>query len=159
MLKIFFFLLALLVCTTPSSSYLLSPLRNEIPLKRAITDRSPSTTRLNGLFDDVAKGFQDFGKRFTQKASASHILIKGPDARTKLEKLLPSVTPENFSDMAAKYSACPSAQRGGGLGSFGPGQMVKEFDRVVFNDAVGVIHGPVDTQFGSHLILITERTE
>jgi peptidyl-prolyl cis-trans isomerase C len=45
------------------------------------------------------------------------------------------------------------------LGNFRPGQMVKEFDTVVFNDDVGVVHGPVQTQFGYHLIEITERSE
>ena len=48
--------------------------------------------------------------------------------------------------------------RGGALGTFSPGQMVKEFDTVVFNEAVGEVHGPVKTQFGFHLIEITERS-
>jgi peptidyl-prolyl cis-trans isomerase C len=42
---------------------------------------------------------------------------------------------------------------------FGPGQMVKEFDTVVFNDDVGVVHGPIKTQFGYHLIYINDRTD
>ena len=45
------------------------------------------------------------------------------------------------------------------LKEFGPGVMVKEFDQVVFNDEVGVVHGPIKTQFGYHLILINDRTE
>ena len=56
-------------------------------------------------------------------------------------------------------SECPSATRGGNLGTFKPGMMVKEFDKVVFEKEVGVVHGPVETQFGSHLILITRRYE
>lgn len=56
-------------------------------------------------------------------------------------------------------SECPSAKRGGNLGTFKPGMMVKEFDEVVFNKPVGVVHGPITTQFGSHLILITRRYE
>ena len=48
---------------------------------------------------------------------------------------------------------------GGGLGSFGPGQMVKEFDDVVFSGDLNVVHGPVKTQFGYHLLEITERSE
>jgi parvulin-like peptidyl-prolyl isomerase len=48
---------------------------------------------------------------------------------------------------------------GGSLGSFGPRQMVPEFDKVVFNEAVGVIHGPIKTQFGAHLILIESRDD
>ena len=45
------------------------------------------------------------------------------------------------------------------IGTFKPGMMVKEFDEVVFSKDVGVVHGPIETQFGSHLILITRRYE
>ena len=64
-----------------------------------------------------------------------------------------------FAKAASQYSECPSASRGGDLGSFGPGAMVPEFDTVVFKEPVGVVHGPVKTQFGYHLIYIRERTE
>ncbi|MGR3293845.1 MAG: peptidylprolyl isomerase, partial [Candidatus Scalindua sp.] len=52
-----------------------------------------------------------------------------------------------------------SGKSGGDLGEFSPGQMVKEFDQVVFSDEVGKVHGPVKTDFGYHLIEITDRTE
>ena len=61
-------------------------------------------------------------------------------------------------DLAKQHSSCPSGQRGGELGEFGPGQMVKEFDTVVFNEAVGEVHGPVKTQFGYHLLEVTSRS-
>ncbi|OZB29442.1 MAG: peptidylprolyl isomerase, partial [Pseudomonas sp. 34-62-33] len=48
---------------------------------------------------------------------------------------------------------------GGDLGSFGPGQMVKEFDTVVFSAPVGVVQGPVKTQFGYHLLEVTSRQD
>ncbi|MEX2353182.1 MAG: peptidylprolyl isomerase, partial [Gammaproteobacteria bacterium] len=54
---------------------------------------------------------------------------------------------------------CPSGKSGGELGTFGPGQMVKEFDEVVFNGDVNVVHGPVKTQFGYHLLEVTNRTD
>ena len=63
----------------------------------------------------------------------------------------------SFEDLAKQHSSCPSGQQGGALGEFGPGQMVKEFDTVVFNEAVGEVHGPVKTQFGYHLLEITSR--
>jgi len=47
---------------------------------------------------------------------------------------------------------CPSGKKGGDLGEFRPGQMVKAFDDVVFKKAVLAVHGPVKTQFGFHLI-------
>ena len=64
---------------------------------------------------------------------------------------------EDFAAVAKEHSTCPSAKRGGDLGTFSPGQMVKPFDTVVFNEEVGKVHGPVKTQFGYHLILVKER--
>ena len=56
------------------------------------------------------------------------------------------------------HRTCPSGKSGGSLGEFGPGQMVKEFNDVVFTTGkVGKVEGPVKTQFGYHLILITKR--
>jgi peptidyl-prolyl cis-trans isomerase C len=89
------------------------------------------------------------------QASARHILVSTEqeclDLKTKLEN------GAEFESLAAAHSSCPSGQKGGALGTFGPGQMVKEFDTVVFNEAVGVVHGPVKTQFGFHLLEITSR--
>ena len=45
------------------------------------------------------------------------------------------------------------------MGKFGPGQMVPEFDQAVFGGEVGVVQGPVKTDFGFHLLEVTERTE
>ena len=93
-------------------------------------------------------------------------MIKGKDATKKCLELKDQMVgaadiTQTFSEFAAKYSECPSANRGGNLGTFKPGMMVKEFDNVVFSDdkPVGVVHGPVETQFGSHLILITRKYE
>ena len=65
----------------------------------------------------------------------------------------------DFADIAAANSKCPSGQRGGDLGSFSPGMMVPEFDKVVFSGEVGQVHGPVQTQFGYHLLEITSRED
>ena len=66
----------------------------------------------------------------------------------------------SFESLAQKYSTCPSKSRGGSLGSFSPGTMVKEFDDVVFSPdtKVGVVMGPVQTQFGYHLITVDKRS-
>lgn len=110
------------------------------------------------IFEDAFRFFGNMDK----EASAKHILIKGPDASEKLSILKADL--ENaedvssaFSELAAKVSECPSANRGGNLGTFKPGMMVKEFDKVCFEKEVGKVHGPVETQFGSHLILVTRR--
>jgi len=90
-------------------------------------------------------------------ASARHILVNDEAFCNELKEKINSgeIT---FEEAARDNSTCPSGVRGGALGTFGPGQMVPEFDRVVFNDEVGVVHGPVRTQFGYHLLIITERT-
>ena len=65
----------------------------------------------------------------------------------------------DFADVAKEHSQCPSSAKGGDLGTFGQGQMVPEFDQVVFNDDLNTVHGPVKTLFGYHLLEITARTE
>ena len=88
-------------------------------------------------------------------ATARHILVTSEDECNRLKQQI--IDGDDFAEMAAAHSQCPSGQRGGDLGSFSPGMMVPEFDTVVFNDAVGEVHGPVKTQFGYHLIEITSR--
>ena len=89
-------------------------------------------------------------------ARARHILVKTEDACTALKTEIEGGA--DFAAVAKQHSQCPSAQQGGDLGEFGPGQMVPEFDTVVFKEAVGQVHGPIKTQFGFHLIEITNRT-
>ena len=91
------------------------------------------------------------------KAKARHILVATQkvceDLKTKIEN------GADFAAVAREHSTCPSGKQGGDLGEFRPGQMVKEFDQVVFSQAVGKVHGPVKTQFGFHLVEVTSRTE
>ncbi len=90
-------------------------------------------------------------------ASARHILVKTQEACEELKNQIAGGA--DFGDVAKDNSDCPSGVQGGDLGVFSPGQMVKEFDEVVFSKEVGVVHGPVKTQFGYHLIEITNRDE
>ena len=89
-------------------------------------------------------------------ASARHILVSSETTCLDLKNQIESGA-TSFETAAAEHSQCPSGKQGGGLGSFGPGMMVPEFDQVVFNEAIGVVHGPVKTQFGYHLVEVTER--
>ena len=90
------------------------------------------------------------------RASARPILV---DSEEQCQQLKTEIAGgASFEDLAKQHSSCPSGQQGGALGEFGPGQMVKEFDTVVFNEAVGEVHGPVKTQFGFHLLEITARS-
>lgn len=90
------------------------------------------------------------------QATARHILVKNEQECQDLKKAIEAG--KDFAEVAKEKSLCPSGKNGGALGSFGPGQMVPEFDRVVFNDEVGKVHGPVKTQFGYHLVEVTSRT-
>jgi peptidyl-prolyl cis-trans isomerase C len=90
------------------------------------------------------------------RASARHILVETEEKCSELKQDI--INGASFEDVA-KQSQCPSGAQGGNLGSFGQGQMVPEFDQVVFNDALNVVHGPIKTQFGYHLLEITERSE
>jgi len=90
-------------------------------------------------------------------AQARHILV---DTEEKCNDLKQQIADgAEFIDIARDNSSCPSGKTGGDLGEFGPGQMVKEFDEVVFSGEIGVVHGPVKTQFGYHLLEITSRTD
>ena len=88
-------------------------------------------------------------------ATARHILVETEDECNAIKAKIDGG--DRFEDLAKSHSKCPSGQQGGDLGSFGPGQMVKEFDDVVFSGEMGVVHGPVQTQFGYHLLEITHR--
>ena len=91
------------------------------------------------------------------RASARHILVKTEEQCNELKDKITGG--EDFAEIAKEHSLCPSGKEGGALGEFSQGQMVKEFDDVVFSDALNEVHGPVKTQFGYHLIEITSRTD
>lgn len=91
------------------------------------------------------------------RASARHILVPTEDQCNQLKTEIEGGT--SFADLAKQHSQCPSGQRGGELGEFGPGQMVPEFDTVVFSAPVNEVQGPVKTQFGYHLLEVTARSE
>lgn len=91
------------------------------------------------------------------RARARHILVSTEKA---CEDLLTEIANgADFADLAARHSSCPSGKQGGDLGEFGKGQMVPEFDTVVFQEEVGKVHGPIKTQFGFHLVEIVSREE
>ena len=90
------------------------------------------------------------------KASARHLLVDTEEQCLVLKKEIEAG--KDFADVAKEHSNCPSNAQGGDLGSFGPGQMVPEFDKVVFSAPLNTVHGPVQTQFGYHLLEVTERS-
>ncbi len=89
------------------------------------------------------------------RASARHILVATEQEANDLKSRIEGG--EEFGKLAQEHSKCPSGREGGDLGTFSQGQMVPEFDKVVFEGEIGPVHGPVKTQFGFHLIEITMR--
>ena len=90
-------------------------------------------------------------------AKARHILVETEEDCNELKSQIENGA--DFAELAKAHSKCPSGQQGGNLGEFSEGQMVPEFDAVVFSEEVGQVHGPVKTDFGYHLIEITERND
>jgi peptidyl-prolyl cis-trans isomerase C len=90
------------------------------------------------------------------RACARHILVKTKEEAEAIKKKLDGGA--DFATLAKKHSTCNSAKKGGDLGEFGPGKMIKAFDNVVFKKPVLKVHGPIKTKFGYHLIETIYRT-
>lgn len=90
-------------------------------------------------------------------ASARHILVDTEEQCNALKQEIENGA--DFAEVAKQHSSCPSGRKGGDLGEFGPGMMVKEFDEVVFSAEINTVQGPVKTQFGYHLLEVTSRTD
>ncbi len=91
------------------------------------------------------------------KARARHILVSSNEACEDLKLQIEGGA--DFAQLAKSHSQCPSGKQGGDLGEFSRGDMVREFDEVVFTGEFGKVHGPIKTDFGYHLIEITNRTD
>jgi peptidyl-prolyl cis-trans isomerase C len=91
------------------------------------------------------------------RAKARHILVETREECEDIKKQIEDGA--DFAAMAREYSKCPSSEDGGNLGEFSPGEMVAAFDEIVFVREVGKVHGPIETEFGFHLVEITSRTE
>ncbi|WFE68374.1 peptidylprolyl isomerase [Thiomicrospira sp. R3] len=92
-----------------------------------------------------------------KRASARHLLVETEAQCLELKQQIENGA--DFAEVAKAHSSCPSSAQGGELGEFGPGMMVPEFDKVVFSAPVNTVQGPVQTQFGYHLLEVTSRTD
>ena len=89
-----------------------------------------------------------------KKVNASHILVKTEEqAQACLNRINNG---ESFEEVAKEQSKCPSGKKGGSLGWFTRGRMVREFENAAFSGKKGEVAGPVKTQFGYHLIKIND---
>ncbi|MHC8411727.1 peptidylprolyl isomerase [Pseudomonas sp. Hz4] len=89
------------------------------------------------------------------KAQARHILVKTSEEAEQLKQRIDKG--EAFDVLAKKYSTCPSGKRGGDLGEVRPGQMVGVIDAVIFKKPLRVVHGPIKSKFGYHLVQVFYR--
>ena len=93
----------------------------------------------------------------TKQVRASHILVETKEQAEQIrEEILGG---KKFEDVAAMVSMCPSGANGGDLGYFGKGMMVKPFEDACFSMNVGDLSEPIETQFGWHLIELTDIQE
>ena len=93
-------------------------------------------------------------ERKVKKVQARHILVGKQELAEELKKRVDAG--EDFSALAEEYSECPSKKRGGDLGWFGKGAMVRPFEVAAFSAEEGAVVGPVKTEFGWHLIYVYE---
>lgn len=89
-----------------------------------------------------------------KKIKASHILVEKQKKALEIHELL--ISGKKFSNLAKKFSTCPSRKKGGNLGEFGRGQMVIEFEKAAYSLNIGEISEPVKTKFGYHIIKRTK---
>lgn len=111
--------------------------------------------------EDEMKAYYEANKAQYQQGEtmrAKHILV---DEEDKCKEIMEQI--ENgavaFETAAQEHSNCPSGSKGGDLGIFGRGQMVKEFEDAAFTAEIGKVVGPVKTQFGYHLIKVEEKNK
>lgn len=106
---------------------------------------------------EVKKYYEENKAQFKKPESikASHILLKTEEKANEIKEKLDNG--ESFEELAREYSTCPSKEQGGDLRFFTKGQMVPEFENVAFNMEEGNISDPVKTQFGYHVIKLTDK--
>ena len=92
------------------------------------------------------------------KTAEADALKKIQELKAQLDKVPAAELAAKFAEFAKANSACPSSAKGGDLGEFTHGQMVKEFDEVAFKNPVNTVSDPVKTQFGYHLVMVTKKT-
>lgn len=107
---------------------------------------------------EAQKQIDEIVKRNAENETASADAVKKiGELKAELDKTPADQKAAKFAELAKEHSACPSSAKGGDLGEFQHGQMVKEFDEMAFKLPVGEISAPVKTSFGYHLILVTEK--
>ena len=125
----------------------------QLTIKKILSEVEVTEEEMKAFYEANPQHF-----RKPESVSAKHILVADEEA---CKAVLDSIEngEKTFEDAAKEKSTCPSGARGGDLGSFGRGQMVKEFEDAAFAAEIGKVVGPVKTQFGYHLIKVEAKTE
>ncbi len=121
-------------------------------LNKLIAEVNPSEEELKEYYNESQEHFKKPETRV-----ASHILVGSEEKANEVYKEIQDGL--KFEDAAAKYSTCPSKDKGGSLGEFGKGQMIPEFENHAFSMEKGEISEPVKSQFGYHIIRLEEKNE
>jgi peptidyl-prolyl cis-trans isomerase C len=145
-------------------------------IKSELATRQFIESKVEGIDDATEAEAQEFytanpdSFKKPENVSASHILVKfdATDSdeaktakKTQIEKIRSDIINEvvTFEDAAKTHSGCPSGAQGGSLGTFGKGRMVPEFELAAFTQEIGEIGEVVETQFGYHIIKVTEHQD
>jgi peptidyl-prolyl cis-trans isomerase C len=121
--------------------------------------------------EDVAAFYEEKKESMNvpETVNARHILLSfdptaGDEGKAEKRNEIDKIRQElldgaDFAESAKKYSTCPSSQKGGDLGQFSRGRMVPQFERAAFGQEIGEVGDVVETQFGYHIIEVTEKNE
>ncbi|MCP3026758.1 peptidylprolyl isomerase [Halobacillus sp. A5] len=128
-------------------------------------DEFKETIRLSLLQEQAAaenvdiseEEMETYYERMKTEVEASHILVEDEETADEVKEKLDEGG--DFADLASEYSSDPSAEEGGELGFFGPGTMDSNFEDAVYNLEVDEISDPVESQFGFHIIKVTDTRE
>lgn len=148
----------------------IDPMAYHRMVRQDMTVNQMTERELRGLPDPDAVAIAEAYRLHPEKMSRSarvracHLLLRctaenRQEVTARLEEIKQRALEENFAELARTHSQCPSAERGGDLGFFKPGAMVKAFEDAAFSLPIGVVSEIVETPFGLHLIKVLAREE
>lgn len=122
-------------------------------VERELLAQKAATDGVEVSEEELKKAFED---KYKEEVKASHILVTDEEAAKEVKERADKG--EDFAGLASEYSIDPSSKdNGGDLGYFSKGMMVPEFDSVVFSLEVNKVSDPVKTQYGYHIIKVTDK--
>ena len=129
--------------------------RKDILAQMAMTETIKDVTVSD---EEIQKYYEDNAEEYTEKETvrARHILVSDEEQCSKILGMIMNGE-KTFEECAKEYSTCASSAASGDLGEFGMGEVVPEFEAVAFAAEIGVIYGPVKTDFGYHLIRVENK--